>query len=808
MAEYLQVPDPIDPEARPVSPSDLRPSVDDVYAFDPTGERLAQAKIDEEATLKHEEEQADLARKADLERFMLMIREWFRESADATDAVRQRMVADLRFASGGDEQWIVGGSNFAEIRRKSGRPVHTVNRIPGFVKQVTNAIREARTGIEYIPVDDEADQETAEVLQGLARHVEQNSMADIAYETAMEHQVRAGLGWFYARTDFVDDGSDEQDILIERVRNPLTIYWDPACQRWDFSDARYLFRVEDLPLETYRRLYGQDAPIASLEEFTSTGAHASYWRFKDRIRVAEVYYIEHVPRQLVALADPGGGEPTKHFLDEIPQEVLSAAAQMNAVAPVRTVSVPVVMWAKVNGIGVIDGNKDKTAGRRIPGRWIPFAPVIGDEQDINGDVDYRGMVRDLRDAQMMVNFWQSAITEAIALAPRAPYIVSAGQLGDFKDIWDNANTASFAYLPYETEDVAGHLVPPPQRNVMEPAIQAMVLALQIAENHLRALAGFYDVEPRERKQEQSGRAILARQQQGERGNGHFHGNLSRAIRHMGRILLAQFPEVYDTARVKRIIGADENERNVVVYSGEENKPQQPVVPKGRQEPLRQFDLSVGRYDVRTTVGPSYPTRRQEGLDKLTELAKVNPLVGQAGADLIVGMVDSPGSRELSQRLKKMPQIAQLISQDEGDPQTKIVQLQAQMSQMGQLLELQTKELNAKNAFIETEGAKFEAQERIKRLEIASREAIAFQSAQIELARLRSTVDMTAFQAQLSSIETALTQAFEHSHAEHVREIDATREREQAALEQAVQSQGGGPAGPGGMVAPGPEGSAQ
>lgn len=817
---HLQVDEPNDPLAS-------RPAIDETPAGarlrerravgspdageEPEDDPLASVRPDERPAERTPEERA----REQAARFLQTMREQFRESADMTSELRARIVADRKFAGGGKEQWMVNGVDLQAARFAQHRPAHTVNRIPGFVKQVTNGIRESRLAIEYIPVDDSADPKRAEVFQGLARHVEQNSdcPADVAYETAMEHQVEGGLGWFFARTYFVHDMTDEQDILIDRVPNPLTVYWDPTCRRFDFSDGRYLFVVEDLPLDTYRRLYGKDAPIASLEDFSSIGDRSN-WLQTDRIRVVEYYYIEYATKRLVMVLPAGvelqPNQPIpvdsieKKFLEDLTPEELPRVATMGdgagQVQPIvlRTVQVPTVKWAKCNGLGIIEGETDpatgiKIGGRRVPGKYIPYAPVIGDERNIDGEVDYRGMVRDLRDAQQMVNFWQSAITEAIALAPKSPYVISAGQIKNFEGIWSTANNVPHAYLPYNAQDIGGHLVPPPQRNVLEPAIQAMVVALQIAENHLRALAGFYDIDPREsKKSEQSGRAILARQQQGERGNSNFHGNLARAIRHMGRILLHMFPEVYDTARVKRIVGEDEKESTVQVYSGAANKPAQPKINPKTKQPIEMYDLSDPRYDVRTSVGPSYPTRRAEGFDKLMELSKVHPQVAAIGADIIVSMLDAPGARPLADRLKKLPHIAQLIEDDGADPQVENAKLKAQLEQLDQLAKLLTQELNAKSAVLETDQAKYAAEERIKLLELKSKEAIELQKQQLEIVKIQLQAQgeerMTRLQAELDRLGKAIELALAHGQEEYMARVNQVNAKEQMALQGAIEAQ--------------------
>jgi hypothetical protein len=48
---------------------------------------------------------------------------------------------------------------------------------------------------KVIPADDNADVEVAEVFNGMIRHIEYISDADVAYDTACENQVSYGEGY-------------------------------------------------------------------------------------------------------------------------------------------------------------------------------------------------------------------------------------------------------------------------------------------------------------------------------------------------------------------------------------------------------------------------------------------------------------------------------------------------------------------------------------------------------------------------------------------------------------------------------------
>lgn len=746
--------------------------------------------------------------------FLALARERFRESADGEFVLRQKMLEDRRFASGGAYQWLdEQGRNQQNERWAMGKPAVTANRIPSYTRQVTNSIRESRPAIQYVGVDDDHDPELAEVLQGLARHVEQNSMADIAYETAAEHQVEGGRGWFYFRHDYVHDETDELDIFMERVRNPDTVYPDVIRQKFDYSDARYLHHIEDMPLDEFKRQFPKES-IASLAEFSSIGDQN--WVFRDRVRVSHYYYIEHVAKTLVVLQPeapppsgmpgqpgpmPPGQPPTagptppsgpppaakKRFLEDLTEEekprVMLGPDQQPMV--LRQVMVPQVMYARIHAAGILDGNEKKTAGRRFPGRYIPYVPVLGSERDLNGEVDLRGMVRDMREAQQAVNFWQSALTEAIGKVTHGTWIIAEGQVTDGeagnKRLWETAHLVPRAYLPYKPLALEKTHVSPPRWESQAPEIQSIVVALQIAENTLRACAGFYGMESDEKKPEQSGIAIQARQLQGERGAGHFHGNLGRAIRHGGRILLHMFPEVYDTARIKRINGIDDEEKAVMVYSGN-NKPQETKKDQAGQA-IKAFDLSsAGRYDVRISIGPSMATKRQEATSQLSEIIKNYPPAGVL-LDLLVKQMDFPGANEAATRLKNM--LPPQALGDDGDPAAQLMKLQSQNQQYGQMVDALTKQVNQLHDDISSDRVKNESAERIKAMELKSKELQVEHTLLIELeiAKLKAQLDATKTAAQLEAGAQQQQQQFghdaeqkqsdrQHEHVQNRQKLDA------------------------------------
>jgi hypothetical protein len=460
--------------------------------------------------------------------------------------------------------------------------------------------------------------------------VEVNSDAEISYDTGFEHMVTGGFGYWRIVTDYVEDGSDEQDIFIRRIKNPFSVYFDPRATRPDYSDALFAFIIDDMPHELYRMNY-PDSQLASLDEFTSVGDQTPGWLTKDTVRVAEYFYVE---------------------IDKKTRK--------------RSVE-----WAKINCQEILEEES-------VPGRFIPIVPVLGDDQTIEGERKLVGMIRDAKDPQRFYNFHISAAAEMIALAPKAPNIVAEGQIEGHEAAWEQSNRRNFAVLTYKpVSSTNGSPMPPPQRNATEPPIQAMVMMIRQADNDLKATTGIYDASLGQQGPEQSGKAVLLRQKQSDIANLNFTDNLARSIRHTGRILISMFPEVYSAANVRRIIKPDNSVQQVGVFNSQTADQPEPDELQGA---TKVYDLGVGRYDVSVSVGPTYQSKRQEAVASQVAMISAYPALMPIAGDLLVRNMDWPGAEEIADRMKKMLP-PQLHDQTTTDPAQQAQMAAAQVQQL-------------------------------------------------------------------------------------------------------------------------------
>ena len=169
---------------------------------------------------------------------------------DAESTNRAEALSDVKFAAG--DQWPVEIQN---SRNLEARPCLTINKIDSYVRQVTNQQRQQRPRIKVHPVNNEGDMKIAQVIEGITRHIEVNSCADTAYDTAFDSAVRMGWGYIRIVTDYTREDSFDQEIFINQIENPFSVYFDPNSTQPDGSDAEKCLITSVIPKDTFKKMY-------------------------------------------------------------------------------------------------------------------------------------------------------------------------------------------------------------------------------------------------------------------------------------------------------------------------------------------------------------------------------------------------------------------------------------------------------------------------------------------------------------------------------------------------------------------------
>lgn len=609
--------------------------------------------------------------------------EAFQQCSDAESDNREAALDDLEFARLG-KQW---PEAVERERQRDGRPCLTFNRLPSFIRQVVNDSRLNRPAIKVHPVDSGADVQTAQILNGLIRNIEVSSNADVAYDTAIESAVSGGYGYFRVNMDYARDDSFDLDLRIERIANPFTVYGDPASTEADSSDWNVAFITDLLDEEQFEAQY----PDAEKVDFNADRDQADQsWFAGEMIRVAEYWTRSEVDKMLVKLSN-GSVMLADDFEAQLPM-MQALGVQVVGTRPTKGYK---VMQHIMNGCEIIKSTE-------WAGRYIPIIPVYGDEVNIEGKRHFRSLIRDAKDAQRAYNYWRTSATEKVALDTKAPWIGPRGAFATDKAKWASANTKNHAFLEYD-----GQI--PPQRAFSAGVPAGDIQMAMQSQDDMKAIMGIYDASLGARGNETSGKAILARQREGDVSTFHFIDNLSRALRHTGRILVDLIPKVYNEPRIIRVLGEDGKPAATVPGQPAGMVPvNQPVHIDGVE---RIFDLTTGKYDVVVESGPSFGTRREESATQMMEMVRAFPQAAPLIGDLIAKNLDWPGADEIAQRLSAMlPPAAQGKNPQVEQMNQQLMQMQTVIQQGSQKMQEMEQQLNSKQAetALEAERVRIEA----------------------------------------------------------------------------------------------------
>ena len=649
-------------------------------------------------------------------------RERFQRAVDAEQDIRAEALIDLKFVAG--DQW---HPTLKAQRERGDRPALVFNKLTGPIQSIANEVRQNKPGIKVHPVDSGATKETAEVVQGIIRHIEYASSADRAYETALDSAVSCSFGYFRLLTRYMHEESFDQDITIETITDPFSVYMDCDCKQADRSDAKWAFVVMSYSREEYKARFGESE--AATTDFWGGHADAGDW-IADSVRVAEYWAVETTSRKLQMLSD--GRTVWSDEVGKLPKGV--------RVEKERPVDVPQVKQYIINGAEVLEEND-------WAGKYIPIIGVYGKEMVIEGKRVIQSLIRQARDAQRLHNYYKTTEAETIALVPKPKWVGYVGQFKTKAKDWQTANNSTSAFLEADPLTVAGQIAPLPRWESFEGPIQALSGASLQSADDIKAATNIYDASLGARSNETSGVAIRQRENQGDVSNFHFIDNLTRSQTHLGRILIDLIPKIYDTPREIRILGPDEQEKVVMVN-------QTYLDPETRQPTTHMLD--AGRFDCTVSTGPSYSTKRQEAFDMLQELSKAYPQLIQIAGDIIFQNSDMPGADAIAERLKAQNGQAPVPPQ-----------LQAHLAQLGQ-----------QNQAMQQELQKLLQERNGKLLEIQSKERIAFMQTKAQVILGLTKVNAADAQQKADQEFAQLSQMMDQAHDAGMQAADQAHQRVQ------------------------------
>lgn len=585
---------------------------------------------------------------------------------------------DLAFRIG-DGQWV---DQARKAREAEGRPCVTVNMIPQFIRQVTGDMRLSKPSIKCVPVDDRGDKETAEVVAGIIRYIENRSDADSIYTRAADSQVTAGIGAWRVVNEYGDNTTFNQELRVASVDDPVAVLFDPDAKLPTREDAKFCFVLVDMTREAFKERWPDQSP-SDWGDLPSTAAWDT-WLGDDMVRVAE-YWCKKPSKRLLALLPDGS-------VDDLTDDDGAKRAELEAAGARIEERESLKVYRSTISCGAVLDEPEEW-----PGRYIPIVACVGEETRIGRKVVRSGLLRDSKDAQRLYNYYCSAHAETVALQPKAPFIGTEENFKRFKGQWTRANSENRAYLTFDVDPNNPGFIP--QRVAPPVSSQGISEGMDRARMDMQSTIGIYDAGLGRKSNETSGKAIEARKAESDVGTYVYTANWVQAIKYTGRILLDLIPHVYDTERVIRIVGEDGKEKTVRI-----NEQQIADIAEDGQAVVKALnDVTTGAYDVVMEVGPSFSTRRAEARESMTAFLQSAGPAGQVFLDLIAKNQDWPMADEIGERLELLlpAPIQAKIKEKKGEPVAPPQPDPAQQAEMAKLanetkkseLEVASKELD-------------------------------------------------------------------------------------------------------------------
>lgn len=560
-----------------------------------------------------------------VEAFLQDMREEYEADVEFDRHNRQAALEDKKFSAG--EQW-----DPVVLEQRKGLPCLVINSIPQFTAQLVGDFRESRRAVKVVPSSDE-DLDVAQIRGDLIRAIEMNSRAERVYDLAFESLVQCGDGAFRVSVEYARDDVFDQDIFFRPIEDALSVVWDRYSVDPTGRDAKRVFVDDRIPKKEFEKKWPGVSPDQINPDGFFDQTSLSGWVDDHSYRVTEYWRL--IERQRI-MAIFENGKVFELNEDNYEQIILENGPPLKT----RLAWCSYAQMHLVTGFAILAGPFEYRLNR------LPIIRMSGRVVNIGGRRVRYGLVRFMKDPARLKNFWRSVAAEQLGYAPKAQWMATESAVEGREDKIRKAHLSRDPLLIFNDEAVFGQNV----QRLDPPAPQAALLnEAQVNAQDMKDVTGIHDASLGIRSNEVSGRAIQARQREGDIASLTFYDNANAAILEGGDVVNQLIPQIYDGTRVIRVIGEDESVRFQRI-----NDPMDPNA----------IDLSVGQYDVALSTGTSYTTRRVEAAQAMMDAIQVWPNLMSVAGDLVAKAQDWPGADKLAERLRKtIP--PQFLEEDEG-----------------------------------------------------------------------------------------------------------------------------------------------
>jgi len=570
------------------------------------------------------------------------------KEAQSADKDNRDMVREAdHFLNKRDGQW-----EPQIISKLSGKPRYTFDECNPIVDDIMGEMEQMDFNIRISPGDGQASKEAASFYEGIIRNIENVCGARFIYNASGRIMVGTGFAAWRVVTDYRDNDSFEQDLLIKQIPNAQDSVWfEPGAVDQTMKDANSGWVITSLTKKEYKKRFPKG-------KGNSVGSNIAQQVYSDKkpheVKIGEYLYRKKRYRDLALLSN-GTVVVVDEKFERVKDDFSTAGItiQKTRKRPYYTV------FSKY-----FDGDDWLEDEQETVFEYLPIIPVYGNFRISEDKVIYWGVVEKLMDPQRVINYSESRKIEEGALSPRGKYWATKDQVKspDVRSTMRTLNTNSDPVQLYDWVDGQ----PPPNYQGSPQSNPGLIETTSSAQQFIQRTSGTYDEARGSAPTHRSGIAIDKLQVKSDNPKRKWFTSMEIALTHTALILVKAIPKVYDTTQEMQLMNEDGTQASFVM--------KQRVVDKDTGKVIEINDLSKGKYNVVRSAGPAFHSRQQETVSAITDYANIDPSILQIGSDILLSSINSPGMDKIAER-KRLQMIQQGLI-----PDTQLTEEEKQFSQ--------------------------------------------------------------------------------------------------------------------------------
>lgn len=616
----------------------------------------------------------------------------------------------------------------AQTLKERGQVPLVYNVIASSVNWVLGTEKRGRTDYKILPRRKDASK-PAERKTQLMKYLSDVNQTPFHRSRAFEDAVKTGIGWIETGVQEEDDG----EPVFSSYESWRNILWDSACKEKDLKDCRYIFRTKWVDLDiaesifpdragilrssaASNRSYGIDADgdeamdsqEDSLNGYTSVRNALNGYR-RNRVRLIECWFRRPVKKQRMI-----GGDFRGEIYDPenpAPGHTEEIEAGRAAPAPRTMMRMHVAVFCNT---GMLWYGESPYRHNQFP-----FTPIWCYRRDRDG-LPY-GMIRNMRDIQEDIN---KRASKALYILSTNKVIMDEGAVDDLDDFKEEVSRPDAILVKKKGFELTINA----ERELSSAHLDLMSRSMMM----IQTLSGVTDESMGRTTNATSGRAVLARQEQGSMTTAGIFDNLRFAVQIHGEKELSLIEQYFGEEKEFRITNMRGTPEYIKINDG---LPENDIV-------RTKADFIISDADWRATVRQA---QTEELFALLQQLAPVAPQIALVMLDLIVEGMDIVSRDEIVKRIR------QVTGQRDPDaeemtPEEKQAEMEKQQAAQQQA------ELQQRDAMATIAGKEAKAQ---RDMMAARKDEISIDKIQQESRKILSSVANENIATQKAALEAAL-----------------------------------------------------